>query len=196
MLANQSLYGGKKMEIKLLIGLGNPGPEYESTYHNVGHLFIDSLAGETIKFKRGKQFEYIDGKAQIAKGKEPVLIKSLNFMNQSGEAVAAAKKHFKVKSQEILIVHDDSDIALGRFKLSFGRGSAGHQGVESIIKSLKTNRFHRLRIGIRPPIKANLPAVARRAKAGELVLRKISAADRETLKKLFEEIKASLLAGK
>ena len=163
------------MEIKLLIGLGNPGKEFENTYHNVGQLFADELAGQDAKFKKEKYFEYIkDGK--------PVIIKTSTFMNQSGGAVTAAKKYFSVKPNQILIVHDDSDIPLGSFKLSFARSSAGHQGVESIIKSLRTNRFYRLRIGVRPPREI------RRTKANDLVLKKIPKREMKNLKDLFREI--------
>ena len=163
------------MEIKLLIGLGNPGKEFEDTYHNVGQLFVDELAGQDAKFKKEKYFEYI-------KAEKPVLIKTLTFMNQSGGAVAAAKKYFTVKPDQILIVHDDSDISLGNFKLSFARSSAGHQGVESIIKSLRTNRFYRLRVGVRPSREI------RRTKANDLVLKKIPKREIRILKGLFREI--------
>ena len=163
------------MEIKLLVGLGNPGKEFENTYHNVGQLFVDELAGQGAKFKKEKYFEYV----KIGK---LVLIKTLTFMNQSGGAAAAAKKYFNMNPDQVLIVHDDSDIPLGSFKLSFARGSAGHQGIESIIKSLRTNRFYRLRIGVRP-----LREI-RRIKANDLVLKKIPPREIKILKDLFREI--------
>lgn len=162
------------MEIKLAIGLGNPGPEYKNTYHNVGQLFIDEVAGE-VAFKKEKYFEY-------ARRKGLILAKALTFMNRSGGAVIAAKRYFDCKPDKILVIHDDSDILLGSFKLSFGRSSAGHQGVESIIKSLKTNKFYRLRIGIRPLREK------KRKKADELVLKKITARERKILKNLFQGI--------
>ena len=172
------------MEIKLIIGLGNPGSEYKNTYHNVGQLLIDHLAGEKANFKKGSSFEYFQLTDLLT------LVRPLTFMNQSGEAALNARKYFNSKPREILVVHDDSDLPLGSFKLSFGRGSAGHQGIESIIKSLKTNKFYRLRIGVRPPQKAGLPAVVRqrRAKAGELVLKKIPAGEKQILQNLFEKL--------
>ncbi len=212
------------MEIKLAIGLGNPGPEYENTYHNVGQLFIDEVAGlpadfvgrrrlrrpkadsasvatlalpklsaerrsakgaagkakagETA-FKKEKYFEYI-------KKREVILVKTLSFMNQSGGAVTAAKRYFDSEPGKILVIHDDSDIPLGSFKLSFGRGSAGYQGIESIIRSLRTNKFYRLRIGIRPSREK------KRKKANELVLKKITARERKILKNLFRRVMHSL----
>jgi len=173
------------MEIKLAIGLGNPGPEYENTYHNVGQLFIDEMAGLPVEagkaktgeaaFKKEKYFEYI-------KRREVILVKTLSFMNRSGRAVTVAKRYFDSEPGKILVIHDDSDIPLGSFKLSFARGSAGHQGIESIIKSLRTNKFYRLRIGIRPPREM------RRTKANDLVLKRIPQREIKILKDLFLEI--------
>ena len=168
------------MEIKLIIGLGNPGSEYKNTYHNVGQLFIDHLAGEKANFKKKSSFEYFQLTNLLT------LVKPLTFMNQSGGAALNARKYFNSKPREILVVHDDSDIPLGSFKLSFGRGSAGHQGIESIIKSLKTNKFYRLRIGIRPSKEI------RRKKANELVLKKIPTREKQILKKLFREVSVLL----
>lgn len=166
------------MEIKLVVGLGNPGEEYMNTYHNLGHLFVDYLKS--------------DPKLRVY----PNLQKTNVYMNESGRYIKAALKKYGLRPEEILVVHDDSDILLGNFKLSFGRGSAGHEGVESIIKSLKTNTFYRLRMGIRPPPKADLPAKAQRAKAGQLVLKKISPTDRRKLDKLFRTVTASLFGNK
>lgn len=172
------------MEIKLAIGLGNPGREFENTYHNVGRLFIDHLADEKANFKKTQYFEY--SQPTSLQTYKFILIKPLSFMNQSGGATLNARKYFNSKSREILVAHDDSDIPLGSFKLSFGRGSAGHQGIESIIKSLKTNKFYRLRIGIRPPREIQ------RKKANELVLKKIPAREIQILKKLFREVSVLL----
>ncbi len=170
------------MEIKprLIVGLGNPGGKYDRTYHNVGFSFLGHLTEDAPSHwqaVKGKNFEY----SELGNF---ILIKPLVFMNDSGKAVKAALKYFsnktKIKPQEILIVHDDSDIELGKYKLSFGRGAAGHRGVESIIKTLGSDQFWRLRIGIR---KMNL-----RKKAGDFVLKKISPVDRRILEKIFRAI--------
>ncbi|MBI5306200.1 peptidyl-tRNA hydrolase [Candidatus Wolfebacteria bacterium] len=168
----------KLQDIKLIIGLGNPDEKYEKTCHNAGFLFIDYLNNQ-----------------------QPIKIKTLKsdvFMNESGIFIAKIIKKTKLKPEEILIIHDDSDIELGKYKFSFGRGSAGHNGVESIIKSLKTKNFWRLRIGIRPKVsnikdqvsrkKAGLPAETQRAKAGDFVLKKINKKDFDVLEKVFEII--------
>jgi len=150
--------------IKVIIGLGNPGDEYTDTYHNAGYLFID----------------YLEANSSLPKQK---LIKSESFMNESGSYVAELIKRWKIaKPEETLVVHDDSDLLLGKYKFSFGSGSAGHKGVESIIKTLGTKDFWRLRIGIRRP-EAGI-----RQKAEKIVLKKISAKDNEILEETFAKI--------
>ena len=151
--------------MKTIIGLGNPDAEYESTYHNVGHQFLDFIKkDEKLKIKSEK------------------LVKTDVYMNESGKFVKEALKNHKAKPDSLLIVHDDSDIALGKYKLSFARNAGGHRGVQNIIDQLKTNAFWRLRIGIRP-LREKV-----RAKADELVLKKISPANRKKLEGVFKEI--------
>ncbi|OGY99212.1 MAG: hypothetical protein A2945_05530 [Candidatus Liptonbacteria bacterium RIFCSPLOWO2_01_FULL_52_25] len=158
--------------MKLIIGLGNPGPQYASTYHNVGFLFVDYLAKNLP-----------NSKSEILNSK---LLKSNVFMNESGSYVKKAMKRCGAKPHEILVAHDDSDIALGNYKLSFDRSSAGHKGVQSVIDALGTEKFWRLRIGIRP-------ASRRNAKALDFVLKKISPADREILASTFERATEALM---
>lgn len=157
-------------KIKLIVSLGNPDKKYLNTYHNVGFLFLDSLVLEnpdiTLKYE---------------------LLKSEVFMNESGIFVEKILKKHGAKPEELLVVHDDSDLELGTYKLQFGRGAAGHHGVESVQQHLKTKNFWRLRIGVRPS-----PAEAPRAKAGEFVLRKITAKDKSTLEKVFSDASLEL----
>ncbi len=152
-------------KIKLVIGLGNPDKQYENTHHNVGFLFVDFLT-----------------KNQQALNSKPEILKSDEYMNNSGKFVAKETKKAHASPEELLIAHDDSDLEIGKYKIDFGRGAAGHHGIESIQQHLKTNDFWRLRIGIRPANEIT------RQKAEEFVLKKISAADKATLKKVFEEI--------
>jgi PTH1 family peptidyl-tRNA hydrolase len=176
-------------KVKLVIGLGNPGKEYEKTYHNVGFLAINYLVAMSLRgAKRGSN--PINKKiASVAFGDLAMtpLLKSDVFMNQSGNFVKATLKKYKIRPEELLIIHDDSDIELGKYKLCFGRGSAGHKGVQSIIDALNTKNFWRLRIGIRHELTQNKRRVAR-TKASELVLKKITKRDLEILEKVFEEI--------
>lgn len=158
-----------KINPLLIVGLGNPDKKYEKTYHNAGFLFIDYLTDSRPP------------DCPIAK-----LLKSDVFMNQSGIFVKKALKKYKIKPEELLVAHDDSDIELGKYKISFGRSSAGHKGVESIIKALKIKDFRRLRIGVgkAPNVKNKTP----RKKAIEFVLKTITKQDQNLLKKVFEEI--------
>lgn len=156
--------------IKLIIGLGNPNEKYINTYHNVGLLFVEYL------------------KNQILYPMPYTLLASNVYMNKSGLFIAKTLKKSNAKPEEILIVHDDSDLELGTYKFQFGRGAAGHHGVESVIKALKTKNFWRLRVGIRPKLKEGAP----RLRAEKFVLKKITAADKKTLEKVFEEITEKL----
>lgn len=171
-LSNKSksplLYGVKP---RLIIGLGNPDKEYEKTYHNVGFLAIDFL------IKNLQVTSILNSKSSI--------LKSEVYMNESGSFVRKIIKQNNIKPEELLIIHDDSDIKIGEYKLSFGRSSAGHRGVQSIIDALKTKNFWRLRIGIRKA--ASGKRQEKRLKASDLVLKKISKTDMETLNKTFKD---------
>lgn len=155
-------------KIKLIIGLGNPDPEYRATYHNVGHLFIDALEKSKIKEQQSK------------------LLKTDVYMNKSGIFVKETLKKEKVSPEELLVVHDDSDIEFGNTKLSFNRSSGGHKGIQNIINHLKTEQFWRLRIGIRPAA-AMRATGKKRITADELVLKKITPLRMKELGKIFKE---------
>ncbi len=157
-----------KPEPKLIIGLGNPDKKYANTYHNAGHLFIDYL-----------QSQMPDIKCQVSKTDV--------YMNESGKFVAKEMKKSGAKPKELLIVHDDSDIAVGSYKLSFERGAAGHHGIESIMEAIKAKNFWRLRIGIRP---ANEKV---RQKSEKFVLKKISAVDKKILEEVFAKAAKDIL---
>ena len=175
----------EKNKIKLIIGLGNPGDEYKNTRHNAGFLFIDALSEEfnAPEFIYNKKFKTEISELKIVNCKLKILsARPMTFMNKSGSAAAALSKFYKIKPENILIVHDDIDILWGNFKFSFGRSSAGHKGVESIIKALKTKNFWRLRIGIQPTLKKHTPA-------DKIILKKFTPAE---LKTLNQAIKKSL----
>lgn len=155
-------------KIKAIIGLGNPGKEYERTYHNTGVIFVEHL-------KRLPQSEPY------------TILISGEYMNESGRFVAKELRRNGLKPEELLIAHDDSDISIGSYKLSFGRGAGGHHGVESTQKTLKTKSFWRLRIGIRPKAGLSAESASRRRKAEEFVLKKITLADRLEMEKAFDK---------
>ena len=133
----------------LIIGLGNPGQDYDNTRHNIGRETAQASRKKfdvpDFRFEKKWNVEISEGKI----GKEKIIIALPNtFMNKSGAAVGALARFYKVKPAALIVIHDDADIALGSAKLSFGKRSAGHKGVESIIRALKTNEFWRFRIGI------------------------------------------------
>ncbi|PIS08774.1 aminoacyl-tRNA hydrolase [Candidatus Beckwithbacteria bacterium CG10_big_fil_rev_8_21_14_0_10_34_10] len=129
-------------QIKLIVGLGNPGKKYQLSRHNLGFSLIDKIIKDR-KLTESKKFNSL-----IAKTKQCVLLKPQTFMNKSGLAIAKAKQFYKLKPENILIVHDDLDIPLGKYKLQFGKGPKLHKGIHSIERQLKTNKFWRLRLGI------------------------------------------------
>ena len=157
-------------KIKLIVGLGNPGSDYKDTYHNAGFMAIDYLSGNApdSDWRRSKKISYLKTNGFI-------FIKPEEFMNGSGNAVKEALKYFKSKRSELLLVHDDSDLESGKWKLGFGRGAAGHRGVESAIASLNSPDFWRARIGVRN----------RKGKAGDFVLKKSHRPTRKVLLRYF-----------
>ncbi|NIT04437.1 aminoacyl-tRNA hydrolase [Candidatus Saccharibacteria bacterium] len=120
--------------MKLIVGLGNPGKEYHNTRHNVGQWFIDAA--------RDQRPEIRD---------QVKLYKTSVFMNESGREVKKLVTNYSLPTTNLLIVHDDLDLDPGKWKLQFGRSSAGHKGVQSVVDELRTQDFWRLRIGIGKP---------------------------------------------
>jgi len=137
--------------VRLIVGLGNPGSRYARTLHNAGFLAVDRLA-ERI----GAREAGIHGGAQWARGAfegaAVTLIKPVEYMNRSGEAVRGAMGRLGVTPERLLVIHDDIDIAAGQARYKVGGGHAGHNGIRSIIESLGAADFHRIRVGVgRPP---------------------------------------------
>jgi peptidyl-tRNA hydrolase, PTH1 family len=130
--------------IRLVAGLGNPGPEYAGTRHNVGYAALDLFAErERLTFERQAKWS-----AAIAKSGQSILVKPLTFMNRSGEAIAAVADFYKISASHILVVLDDFALPLGRLRLRARGGPGGHNGLESVIISLATEEVPRLRLGI------------------------------------------------
>ena len=133
----------------LVAGLGNPGPRYERDRHNVGWMVVDELArrsGATFKSKfNGRLSETKVGEARVA------LLKPETYMNESGRSISAAARFFKAAAEDVLVVHDDVDLEVGRLQARLGGGLGGHNGLRSIAQSLGTPEFLRLRIGVGRP---------------------------------------------
>lgn len=143
-------------KIKMIVGLGNPGSEYEQTRHNAGFWFIDELAWQyKATLKEEKKFFGSVARISIS-GSDLWLLKPSTFMNRSGQAVAALAQFYKIKPEEILVVHDELDIPYGRIKFKLGGGNGGHNGLKDIQARLGTPDFYRLRLGIDHPGERNL----------------------------------------
>jgi len=182
--------------MKIVVGLGNPGREYEDSPHNLGFSALDALAGALgFSFKFEKKFNAEVAKAHIG-SEEIVFLKPQTFMNLSGEAVAAAVNFYKIKetlkaewpeehgfTSTLLVIHDDIDLPLGAMRLSYGVGPAGHKGVISIIEKLGTKNFARLRLGINPGAE-----LLEKMPIENYVLKKMDEADKKIISPRFADL--------
>ena len=164
----------------LVIGLGNPGGQFDRTRHNIGREIAEEFAraaggAPPADFRFEKKWNAQVAEAKIDREKIAILLPD-TMMNKSGSACAPAARFYKIKPKDIFVIHDDADIPLGQTKLSFAKNSAGHKGVESIIRVLKTKEFWRLRIGI---------AGRRDIPAERLVLKKFTPDESRTIKKII-----------
>jgi len=165
--------------IRLLVGLGNPGPEYEATRHNAGFWFVDEVArklGANLTIERS----YSGRAVRVNRSDGPVwLLQPLTFMNLSGKSVAALARFFKIAPSEILVAHDELDLLPGQVKIKLGGSHAGHNGLKDIHAQLGSADFWRLRLGIgHPGVKAEVV---------NYVLRKPPAEQREAIDKSIEQ---------
>lgn len=130
--------------MKLIVGLGNPGEKYESTRHNIGFMVVDRLAHEqNMSWKEEPKYLAI-----LTRSADVFLLKPTTFMNASGIAVSRVAAYYKISPQDIWVIHDDLDLPIGKIRIRTGGGSAGHNGIESIMRELKTDGFTRFRLGI------------------------------------------------
>ncbi len=170
-----------KNKIKLIYGIGNEDKNFENSVHNLGKEIIKFYFQKPITLKH----------SLYEKNAPLILATNLGYINLAGQGLKELLEKFKLTPENILVIHDDADLNFPIFKTSFGAGSAGHKGIESIIKNLKTKNFWRFRIGIKKKKK--------RRKAEEIVLKKWSRAERqivEKIKKKFKIIFEKLAEGK
>lgn len=164
----------------LIVGLGNPGPKYEATRHNVGQMALDVLAG-----RMGSKFTPHKAHARIAEGRlvpggpKLILAKSNGYMNTSGGPVSALAKYFGVEADHVIALHDDLDLPFDTIKLKQGGGHGGHNGLRDIAKALGTPDYFRVRIGIGRPPGQQDPA--------DYVLKPFASAERDALAVLIED---------
>jgi PTH1 family peptidyl-tRNA hydrolase len=159
----------------LVVGLGNPGPTYAATRHNVGYLVTDELArrmGRGFRAHKSGRAEVVEGRLQVG-GPRLVLGRARSYMNESGGPVAALSTFYKISADRLVVVHDELDIPFETIRVKLGGGDNGHNGLRSIRGSLGTGDFYRVRVGVgRPP---------GRRSAADFVLSPYSADERKLL---------------
>ena len=159
------------IKMKLLIGLGNPGKEYENTRHNTGRIMIRMIEKKLDQNKTNIKFITPD-----------------NFMNSSGKAIAPLIKT-KKDLKDLIVIYDDIDLPLGKIKISFNRSSGGHNGLNSVIKALKSEEFVRIRVGISPATSKGIVKKPKGEKAViNFILGELKKSELETLKKLSKKV--------
>jgi PTH1 family peptidyl-tRNA hydrolase len=171
----------------LVVGLANPGPKYAGTRHNVGGDIVGVYADRHgLRLKRARLGIRADAAATRAPDGRAVVAVPRTFMNESGQAVSPLLRYYDMAPGEMLVVHDDIDLPFGKLRVQFGRGSGGNNGVDSIIRSLKTKEFWRLKFGVgRPPGRMD-PA--------DFVLKRFSAAERADVDLLVQHAADTLEA--
>lgn len=183
--------------MKLIIGLGNPGEKYEKTRHNLGFMVVeqflkdfepqkDTAWNDSKKFKSDiVEIEWQPRQRRAGKAfpEKVILVKPKTFMNNSGMAVSLIAKFYKVSPEDIFIIHDELDLPLGNLKIRLGGSSAGHNGIESVIDALGTDKFWRLRLGIKFGENLN---------AEDFVLRNFSPQEKGKVKKVIKNASDAL----
>jgi PTH1 family peptidyl-tRNA hydrolase len=137
--------------VKAIVGLGNYGEKYKDTRHNIGFIAVERLASEyNIRVNKKSNFSFI-GKGMI-EGEDVIIAKPQTYMNRSGIAISSILSDYSLSAPDLIVIHDDIDLAVGKVKKKLGGGDAGHRGIRSTIESIATEDFYRIRIGVgRPP---------------------------------------------
>lgn len=177
-----------------IVGLGNPGEEYELTRHNTGRIVLSALhKKENLSpFKLDKKLKALVSEGKIGKDKIEVIFPE-TFMNKSGVSITPLIKN-KKQAERLIVVHDDLDLPLGTMKISFNRGSGGHKGIESIIKAIKTEAFVRVRIGVSPKTtKGKAKKPKGEEKIVNFIIGKFSKLEQETLKKVGKQVSEAIV---
>ena len=160
--------------MKLIVGLGNPGKEYDKTRHNIGFMALDNYLGD-VQFKTKDNYSIYEKEIN---GEKVMFLKPLTYMNDSGAAIRKVMDYYKIDLNDLLIIYDDMDFEVGKFKIKRTGSSAGHNGIKSIISYLRTEDFKRVRVGIS---KHNGNSI-------DFVLGRFSNEDSEKLKEVFSVI--------
>ncbi|MBU3968707.1 aminoacyl-tRNA hydrolase [Patescibacteria group bacterium] len=181
------------MKDYIIVGLGNPGEEYLNTRHNTGRIVLDYFANKNNfnEFEKDKKTNGFLTKGKIGKS-SVVLVKPETFMNKSGDCVSGFIKS-KKDALGLVVIHDDLDLPNGSFKISFNKGSAGHKGLESVIKKIKTKEFIRLRVGISPvTLSGKIKKPIGEQKILDFIIGKFSKKEDEVMKKILKKLSEAL----
>ena len=183
-----------KKIMNIIIGLGNPGEKYADTRHNTGFMFLDFLKNcwNFPEFEFSKKFN-----AEVSESiydlksinYKLILVRPQTFMNLSGEAIQAILGFYKLSPADIIVIHDDLDIGLGKFKIATDSSSAGHNGVQNIIEKFGTQKFNRIRVGIGKTKEEKEDCII---DAHDFVLQKFTEEEKETIEKIFPEIEKEI----
>lgn len=157
--------------MKVVVGLGNPGPEFKETRHNVGFKVLEELASRYRVEKQESKHDSIIGEIRI-KGEKVLLVKPLTYMNLSGRAVQPLVHWYKLDQSDLMVIYDDMDLPVGSIRIRAAGGSGGHKGIKSIIERLATEDFARTRIGIGRPTERG---------AADWVLGRVTGAEKELI---------------
>ena len=166
--------------MKLIIGLGNPGREYQNTRHNIGFMALDKLAEKFNASSWQEKKNYMQAECLNILSEKVLLLKPLTYMNLSGEAVLSVMDWYKITAEDIIVIYDDLDLELGRIRLRQKGSSAGHRGLESIIYNLNSDVFNRIKIGIGRPENKDF-------KINNFVLSKFSSEEAPFMNKALEK---------
>ena len=169
----------------LIVGLGNPGREYEHTRHNAGFYAIDVLAGKLGADVKEKKHKGLCGKGMIA-GEKVILLKPQTFMNLSGESVRAAADFYKIDAEHMIVLYDDIDLDVGKLRVRAKGSAGGHNGIKNIIAHMGTQEFPRVRIGV--------GAKPDRMDLADYVLGRFSQVERPVMEDAFEEAAEAAIA--
>ncbi len=165
--------------MKLIAGLGNPGIEYRDTRHNIGFLTVEQFCTRANISLQRKKFNCLFGSAFIDMYKV-IAVLPLTYMNRSGKPIQSIISYYNISISDLIVIHDDMDLELGTFKIKTSGGTAGHKGVDSIIRILNSNNFIRIRVGIGKPVNDIRPA--------DYVLARFDKNEKKILKEVIENI--------
>jgi len=179
----------------LIVGLGNPGEKYESIRHNLGFMILDELLRKLTPVEKTNWQTEKKSNSLMFKVNELILVKPQTFMNASGWAVAQIAHYYKIKPEDIWVVHDEIDLPLGKMRIRKGGGTAGHRGLESMIKELNTDAFVRFRLGIGYPVKREKSKVGKEKMVERYVLSEFNHKEKAKVKQMIRKsVKAIQIA--